>query len=62
MIRIALGALVVAVIWLGIAGPWYLALATYVGGGMVWVVYEVRRPPAYRSMAYTSFTGTVFVL
>jgi hypothetical protein len=62
MIYVVLAALIIAITWFGVAGLWFFALASYVVAGIVWIVYELRRPPAYRSLAYTSLPGTAFVL
>jgi hypothetical protein len=62
MICVVVGALIVALVWFLAAGPWYLALASYVVVGGVWVARDMRRPPLYRPMGYMSARGTVLLL
>ena len=52
----------IAAVWFAAAGPWYIVPMLYFVGGFLWVVYERRRPPMYRSMAYMSLAGTVFLV
>lgn len=49
-------------VWVMIAGPWYLSLALYLAGGLIWVAQEKQRPPLHRSMAYMSAGGTILLL
>jgi len=62
MFFVALIAIIAAAIWLSLAGLWYLSPVLYLVAGIIWVVLELRRPPLYRSMAYMSFPGTVFLV
>lgn len=62
MIYIVLITLIAISIWFLMAGLWYLTPVLYLVAGIICVASELRRPPLYRSMAYMSLVGTVFVV
>jgi len=40
---------------------WYLSPALYIVGGVVWIIHEKQRSPAYQSLAYAQPWGTTFL-
>ncbi len=62
MIYVAAGALIIMVAGLLVSGSWYLALAFYAIGSVIWVAYDMRRPLLYRPRGYMSPWGTVLLL
>lgn len=62
MFYVALIVLIAFSIWFWLTGLWYLIPVLYLVAGVIWSTFELRRPPLYRSMAYMSLPGTIFIV